>query len=254
MEWKNKDWNKEDIEYAAKRKVSNKDSQWKKHITGIINSNKMNRQIEFESMAEYIFYYYLELDKLTIRYYVQPVEVEVGFVDKNGEKKNWPHVPDVLIFRQGLPPMLIQIKGDNDVNTNHTKIFELKNKACRRYAYERGWEYRVIYPKSIDKILISNIKLLASFTKKRNNFDKWIPILIEKMKLYKSSSVIALSETFSTGGKSYEVTPVIYYLIATGEFSIDISKKIDSWSEIYYDESNNNSCLERIAEVYKYES
>lgn len=76
MEWRwsaKRDWSKEDILYCRKRKVSNKGSRIHEHLIGSLYSYKMNRGVQYESFwGECLFYYLLELDPQTIRYYEQP--------------------------------------------------------------------------------------------------------------------------------------------------------------------------------------
>jgi hypothetical protein len=58
------------------------------------------------------------MDVSTLYYYVQPVEVPIPYKTKKLEKKFWLHVPDVLVFRNGYPPLLYQIKEAPDVVLN----------------------------------------------------------------------------------------------------------------------------------------
>lgn len=57
-------------------KVNNKGSRNSPHIIGSIPSRKMERHIPYESLwGECLFYYLLELDPITVRYYPQPIWV-----------------------------------------------------------------------------------------------------------------------------------------------------------------------------------
>lgn len=109
MHWIGKSWDKEDVEFAPKRKVDNKDSKARHHVIGAFHSHKMHMVAEYEARTEWAFYSLLELERSTVRYYVQPVRIPVPFRDDNGVLKSWVHVPDVLVFREGavfgrLPP------------------------------------------------------------------------------------------------------------------------------------------------------
>ncbi|MGF9645011.1 hypothetical protein AAIH69_18590 [Paenibacillus sp. MABNS29] len=116
--WNNKNWLQEDQEFSPKRRVDNKISWQRPHIIGSFHSRKMKRTVECHSLNECLFYYFLEVDVSTLYYYVQPVEVPIPYKTKKLEKKFWLHVPDVLVFRNGYPPLLYQIKEAPDVVHN----------------------------------------------------------------------------------------------------------------------------------------
>ncbi|OME86089.1 hypothetical protein BK120_08860 [Paenibacillus sp. FSL A5-0031] len=105
MDWNNKTWEFEDEAYSPKRKFNNKGSQWHPHIIGSFYSFRNSKVVEFESLNERLFYYFLELERDVVRYFVQPIQVPILT-----DKKEWFHIPDVLVFRQGSQPALIQIK------------------------------------------------------------------------------------------------------------------------------------------------
>lgn len=114
--WRAKrDWTKEDKLYSRKRNVSNKGSRNHEHIIGTMYSHKMKRGVQYESLwGECLFYYLLELDPLTVRYYEQPIIVPLKHLTKEYVLKESGHVPDVLTFREGCSPHLYQIKGGNE--------------------------------------------------------------------------------------------------------------------------------------------
>ncbi|MBG9798009.1 hypothetical protein O0555_14365 [Brevibacillus laterosporus] len=110
MNWNNKNWEEEDKLFYPKRKVDNKIGWYRPHIIGSFHSNKMEKIIEYHSLNESIFYFLLELDKSTIRYYVRPIEIKIPYINQKGNKKYWNHVPDGLVFRENSAPLLYQIK------------------------------------------------------------------------------------------------------------------------------------------------
>ncbi|MEK3909672.1 hypothetical protein [Paenibacillus sp. FSL H7-0331] len=110
MDWKSKrSWVQEDAMYSPKRKVNNKGSREHKHIIGSIPSRKMNRSISYESLwGECLFYYFLEIDPLTVRYYEQPVVVTFRELNAQFVLVEKEHVPDTLAFRQHYPDRIGQ--------------------------------------------------------------------------------------------------------------------------------------------------
>lgn len=231
MDYQNKTWEQEDKEFYPKRKVNNKAS-WKiHHIIGSFHSEKMARTVEYESMGEYILYSLLELDKAVQRYYVQPMFIEIKCLDKDGAKKVWNHVSDVLVFRDGTNPSLLQIKDKPNEASNSTKN-KIINKACLSYAKNRNWSYEVIYPKQLSENVLSNIKFLIGFRNVRKGYSELIPKLIIELSQLKKSTIVNLATSFEPNINSLYVLPIIYYMIANGDFTLDLNNPISQFSEV----------------------
>lgn len=228
MDWTSKSWNEEDEQFSPKRKVDNKLSWIIHHLIGSFHSVKMDRTVMYESLGECLFYFYLELDHSVMRYYDQPVEVKFRSLKKDGDIKEWVHVPDVLVFRNGSTPFLYQIKE----NPSNTPKHELINRRCIGYANEKGWVYKVIYPKQIPKTILRNIKFLHASLKNRKWFDEWIPIVVMRLKYLRTITILDLAKSFSPEISPLFVLPVIYHLIAKGVFTTNIYQEIDEYSEI----------------------
>lgn len=229
MHWIGKSWEKENVEFAPKRKVDNKGSRKRPHVIGAFHSHMMNVVVEYESLNEWAFYSLLELDTNTVRYYVQPVQIHVPYTDDVGNLKSWLHVSDVLVFREGSIPHLYQIKESPN---NSDKKLKIINKACEKYAASRGWGYTVIYPKSLPKVVSMNIDLLAGFTKTRKWFHSYSPQVISKLRFVGEASITELSQSFIPQYDPLLVLPVIYHLIATGYLWVNIDEPITEYSTV----------------------
>lgn len=228
MNYSKKTWDSEETKFFPKRKVDNKLS-WKfHHLIGSFYSNKMQRTVEYESLGECMFYFLLELDQLVIRYYVQPVEVDFSYLNKEGDPKKWSHVPDVLVFRNGYYPFLYQIKETESSTQKHQMI----NNGCINYAEQRSWEYKVIYPKELPKTILKNIQSLQGAIKLRKGFNLWIPEVLKRLGYFKSSTIIELAKSFTTEVNPLIIIPIIYHLIAQGLITTNLYKEIDEYSEI----------------------
>lgn len=59
VNWNNKNWEEEDKLFYPKRKVDNKISWHRPHIIGSFYSNKMEKIIEYHSLNECIFYFFI---------------------------------------------------------------------------------------------------------------------------------------------------------------------------------------------------
>lgn len=245
MDWSNKSWVNEDNLFFPKRKVNNKKSHFIPHLSGYLYSYKMQRDIGYESFwGECLFYYYLELDPLTIRYYEQPVEVPIASLTKKQEMKVWTHVPDVLVFRQGSKPLLIQIKGAESEVAQDPLI---KSK-CLDYACERNWVYEVIYPKKLPDVIKSNILLLNRFLKPRTYYRYLEFELLQKVAYLTEITVLDLAKSFTAKVDYRMVLPLVYHLIAKGKLKTNINVNIDEKSIVQI-----GNIIEEIGYLYEKE-
>ncbi|WP_088835165.1 hypothetical protein [Paenibacillus tyrfis] len=233
MDWDwsiKKDWSKEDKIYSRKREVSNKGSREHEHLIGSIYSHKMKRSVQYESFwGECLFYYLLELDPLTIRYYEQPVIVPLKKMTKDYLLKEEGHVPDVLHFREGSRPNLIQIKGGNNYVEQEKHLYQ----ACKNYAMERGWDYSVVNPKvSIPSIVKENILSLVNYLRPREYYGDLVPEVNRRIAYQGKVEVIRLAKSFEPKLDYRFVLPLIFHLIASGSLMTNINKKVDHTSEV----------------------
>jgi hypothetical protein len=237
MDCENTNWKEYDGIYYPKRKVNNHAS-WKiHHMIGVFYSNKMETAVEYESFGELLAYFLFDIDKLVLRYYVQPIKVDIPTFKENGEKTTWSHIPDVLVFRNGSNPILYQIK---DPECDPPKNFELINEKCLKYANERNWVYKVIYPKLMPKVVCSNIELISSRTKKRNYYDNWIPEVIYRLKVENVISIMDLALSFKTRINPVMILPIIYYLISKGILKVDMFQVVNQYSKVTINNGQND--------------
>jgi hypothetical protein len=227
-----KDWSKEDKLYARKRNVTKKGSREFEHLIGSIYSHKMKRGVQYESFwGECLFYYFLELDRGTIRYYEQPVNVPINRLTKEYLLKEEVHVPDVLTFRDGSRPILFQIKGGNIKVAQKPSLY----KVCENYAKEQGWEYSLVNPKvTIPAIIKENILWLVNYLRPREYYSDLIPEVNRRVKYLHKVEVIRLAKSFEPKVDYRHALPLIFHLIATGVLITNINKKIDQTSEVSF--------------------
>lgn len=237
-------WEREDAEFFPKRKVNNKSSYIFHHVIGCFYSDLMKITVDYESLGENTFCSILEMDKHVLRYYVQPVEVKIPYIDNNGMRGFWTHVPDILVFRQNERPHLYQIKGGkNEEIELSTKISNILS-TCSKYSHNRGWKFSISHPKKLSLVKASNVKFLIGFTKPRKGFEILIPKLVAKLEQDRESSINALARDLDYGSNYLEVLPAIYHLIATSIFEIDFNKPINLSSRVrIFDENNYMNLL-----------
>lgn len=228
MDWKSKQsWAQEDALYAPKRKVNNKGSREHEHVIGSIPSLKMNRSIHYESFwGECLFYYFLEIEPLTVRYYEQPIEVTYSELNAQFELVKKKHVPDTLAFRQYNRPHLFQVKGGNKIIEQKPHLY----KASSKYAQEQGWNYSVVHPKLIPLKVQSNLIFLMNYMRPRDYYDAWIPEILNKVMYFKNPTVEYLAKSFSAKIDHREILPIIYHLIFRGELRTNIFVPVNNLS------------------------
>ncbi|MBV6685528.1 hypothetical protein KV679_17620 [Bacillus sp. JRC01] len=231
MNWREKTWDLEDELYTPKRKVSNRDNKNITHVIGHLYSHKMKRTIGWESLwGEYLFYLYLELDPDTVRYYEQPVEVPIVSLKKGYEVTVWSHVPDVLIFRNGLKPTLYQIKGGSENSITEKDILIDLN--CVKFTESKGWLYKKIYPKELTPVIKSNLLLLHIFQRERSYYNLWEEELLLKISYFKQATVLELAQSFAAKADFRLISPLIYHLISKGVLETDITSEINLHSVV----------------------
>nr|WP_245243448.1 TnsA endonuclease N-terminal domain-containing protein [Mesobacillus selenatarsenatis] len=184
----------------------------------------MDKYVEYESKGESLFYFFLELDLSTIRYYVQPVEVPIKYYDENEDIQYWYHVPDVLVFRKMGKPILFQIKEIKEPSKRERII----DKSCIDYAESKGWEYRVIYPKALPDTIVHNINFLNGFTRRKRQYVDFIQEVLNKLLHFQMSTIEEMANSFKPKVDPLFIVPVIYHLIATGYIYININEKIST--------------------------
>lgn len=141
------------------------------------------------------------------------------------------HKPDVLTFREGSRPYLFQIKGGNQIVEQKPNVY----RACLNYAQDRGWGYEVVNPKvTIPEIIKENILFLVNYLRPRDYFADLIPEVNRRVQYLHKVDVLRLAKSFEPKLDYRHVLPLIYHLIATGSLITDISKKVDSSSEVAF--------------------
>lgn len=233
------------LTYYPKRQVNNRNSKYLPHVISGFISPTMDRMIECESQGEELLYSILEMSSSVIEYFPQPVEVPVG-------ETKWPHIPDVLVFfRDEVPPWLIQVKGglpDTEVSPKEMVI----NRACERYARDRRWEYKVLYPNALDKTVRANIKGFFPFMNEDRRDDTISELLMETLEKNWAMTFEELACVGEPEIGKLKVIPVIRQEIAFGNLYADFSKPINQRSKIRIAiESDDDLFKKYIAEMEK---
>ncbi|WP_454259507.1 TnsA endonuclease N-terminal domain-containing protein [Pseudoxanthomonas mexicana] len=148
------------------------------------------------------------------------------------------YYPDVLVERietvNGEPTQraeLCEIKYREEIFRKWVTL-KPKFKACRRYARQRGWRFRILTEVEIRTPRLANAKFLLPYSRRDTD---WI---LEHQVM---ESVRALGETTihqymaSLPGSQWDkaaVLPVVYYLICRGEIVANLDQPLTPQSPI----------------------
>jgi len=132
-------------------------------LSGVLNSNKLKKTIQFESSLERDFIYLLEFDMEVKSYLEQPITLE--YMGINGKKRRY--TPDFYIQYKDSRKKdeLIEIKYKNTLNKNHFKL-KPKFDAARIFCEKNGLSFRTVTEVDIrpdDSFLLDNIIFLSKY-------------------------------------------------------------------------------------------
>ncbi len=113
-------------------------------LTGKLNLPGIPRAIAFESSLERDFFVLQWFDPLTTNILEQPVEVPYEATDK----KKSVYIPDALVSYRDKPSLLAEVKI-SVVLAKQKRQLKPKFDAARKFAAERGWDFRVFTEKEI---------------------------------------------------------------------------------------------------------
>ncbi|ART78114.1 hypothetical protein B4U37_19640 [Sutcliffiella horikoshii] len=207
------------------RKVNNKSSKLYPHSKGSFFSFKMNKEIEYESLSECYFFFFLDLNPKVKKYFPQPMKINIPVKNHEQDFSVWEHVPDVLVYWTSLDkkPTIYQIKYEIDQNDSKQKI---ANKYCEKYAQKNNYEYRVIEIISVDKTVMKNLKFLHSHLKERSYFKEIIPSILELFAKHTSLTVEEVCEKLNHKYRDLFILPTVYYLLANNLLGTNINVEL----------------------------
>ncbi len=208
----------------------------RRSLTGMMTSGaKVEGPGPFESALERDYFVLLEFDQQVSVWHPQPAEVTGPAAGRSGNQK---YYPDVLVERietvNGEPTQraeLCEIKYREEIFRKWVTL-KPKFKACRRYARQRGWRFRILTEVEIRTPRLANAKFLLPYSRRDTD---WI---LEHQVM---ESVRALGETTihqymaSLPGSQWDkaaVLPVVYYLICRGEIVANLDQPLTPQSPI----------------------
>ena len=97
----------------------------------------------------------------------QPVRIEFISDDEMGRRRRCHHIPDFLVRfgrHSGRVPLLVEVKYREELRAKHEEYLP-KVRAARRYARQRGWNYRIYTDRHIrgKAHRLANLKFLQAY-------------------------------------------------------------------------------------------
>ena len=174
--------------------------------SGYFYSYKNQRSLSYESLLEKRCFLMLEFNNEVISYEEQPVKIEN-------------YVPDILVQRKDLPPLLIEVKYSKDIEKNDDKL-QLKFQSIENYCKEKKSEFMIFTEKDVTEPYFSNISLLYRYIRRNPNEE----ILKYVRHCGETDIDTLLKEGYSTAD--------IYALLAQGKLSANLYNELSPITKV----------------------
>lgn len=204
-------------------------------VTGVLNGDKSIGPSEYESPLERDLYRILEFDLNVDRYEVQPVHVEFRRADGSLDE----YTPDVVIhYRKDLLPaawfktQLVEVKPRKDLWEHWGELLP-KVRAARRYAAERGWQFRILTEKEIRTPYLLNVKFLHPFRRQPSDGEAFGEIEKALVELRESTPEALLAMLRNTQMARAELLPELWRMVAEGYVLMDLTLPLTMQSPIW---------------------
>ncbi len=208
-------------------------------VISLVVDSKRDTATKAESSLERDFFILMRYDLNVLKYEGQPVMVP--FVDKEGVTRNYP--PDALVeFRTDIVtlkkkrPWLCEIKYEEDLRKNKAE-YARKFKAARRYAQERGWEFKILTEKHIRTPYLDNVKFLTQYRNidADDNFESLILKTLSELRETDPESL--LMAIFRDKWDRAQLIPFLWHLVSLNRIGVDLNVPLTMSSKIWHIDS-----------------
>jgi hypothetical protein len=204
-------------------------------LTRKCESTSNDLYLLLESSLKRDFIETLEFDYNVWYYKLRPVEIAYTM---SGIVNNY--IPDFLVhYRTDLypakkfRPLLCEIISRNELRS-HWKQFKPRFLSAIKYASEKGWRFKIITEIEINTPFFDNVKFLSNYKGNRNTNIDDFSLILDKLKVLKITTpeeliLIASKDKY----KQAELLFTIWYMIAEGFISCDLTRKLTMQTEIW---------------------
>lgn len=193
-------------------------------------SVKNGALVQLESALERDFCCLLEFGPDIGGYDEQPVTIEY---ESEGCTRRY--TPDFLVrYVDGHPNVLAEVKYRADLRANWA-VLKPKFRAAKRYAADRGWEFRLYTEAEIQTHYLRSAKFLLRF---KNPFTPVRPeyrqLLLEIMAQIDSSTPTeVLLIAFQDPARQAELLPVLWHLVSQGIIGCNLYQPLTMQSQLW---------------------
>ena len=206
-----------------------------RNATGLISTTKSDRMTAYESRLEHDFMKLVGFDPRVSHYVEQPAKIE--FTDGTGRLRSY--TPDILVIyhphqdpAQETKPLLAEIKYRKDLFKNWPDL-KPKFQAARRYAREKGWEFKIITEVEIRTPFLKNVVFLLEY-RDLTVGDAEIKLLLETLNHLGGADpdelLLAISEDRI---KRAQLLPMLWYLVANDRIGLDLTQPLTMRSRLW---------------------
>lgn len=188
----------------------------------------------YESSLERDFFELMMADTQVADVEGQPVRI--NYINAQGKRRRY--TPDALVrFKPDpltgeiRPSLLCEVKYREEFRE---KFLEMKDRirAARRYARERGWQFRVVTDREIRTVRFANLRFLAGFRDRDPN-EKHVDLILNEIKVADSTTAEALLYRMTPDvWKQAEIIPALWWLLANSKIMADLSVPITMQSPL----------------------
>ena len=207
-------------------------SHWS--VTGKKPSKKTGKTHRFESTLERDYLTLLEFDDLVEKYVEQPLTIRYS---NDGKERSY--TPDFLVIYKSsvnAKPVLSEIKYRADIQRHFSK-YKPKFEAAAKFAYENGYEFKVITEEHIRTVHLQNAEFLNRYMHTEID-DKIASVLLAYLQdLQQSTPETLIKLLENVDNCREELLYGLWQLVSTSKVSCNLNAPITMHSKIWLNSS-----------------
>jgi hypothetical protein len=204
-------------------------------VTGFVASGVNANQAAFESTLERDFMLLVDFDSEVISYEEQPVRID--YLSADGKAHHY--TPDILVTYRQIPnsttlkpSLLAEIKHRRDL-FGHWQELKPKFRAARRYAKERGWNFKIITEVEIRTPYLKNVKFLRQYQRWPINLAGASLLLQKVSELRSTDPESLLASVCQDAHDRAHLLPALWRLVAQRKIGADLNQPLTMQSLIW---------------------
>ena len=170
----------------------------------------------------------VDFDSEVLSYEGQPVRID--YLSADGKARHY--TPDILVTYRQIPnsttlksPLLAEIKYRRDL-FEHWQELKPKFRVARRYAKERGWNFKIITEVEIRTPYLKNVKFLRQYQRRPINL-AGADLLLQKVSELRSTDPESLlASVCQDAHDRAHLLPTLWSLVAQRKIGADLNQPL----------------------------